>query len=131
MNHQQHQPGGIFLKNTFSPRMKIGQPPGSSGVGSSVGGLNSGGPQAHSQQHAGQYQMGGLSGPVKAAHHNRAGMGGQNYQGRGGAVNSSGQPHGSLDDSRQSPQHSNQGNNQSFTMQGAGNQGNDMDNSFN
>jgi len=35
-----HQPGGIFLKNTFSPRMKIGQPPGSSGLGGSTG-LNS------------------------------------------------------------------------------------------
>mgnify|MGYP006075819519 CR=1 FL=1 len=38
MSH--HQPGGIFLKNTFSPRMKIGQPPGSSGLGGSTG-LNS------------------------------------------------------------------------------------------
>jgi hypothetical protein len=115
--------------------MKIGQPPGSSGLGSSVGGLNSSGPQAHSQQHPGQYQMGGLSGPVKAAHHNRAGMGGQHYQGRGSGVASGSQPHGSLDDSRQSPQHSNQGNNQSFAMphnQGAGtNQGNDLDGSFN
>ena len=79
--------------------------------------------------------MGGLSGPVKAAHHNRAGMGGQHYQGRGSGVASGSQPHGSLDDSRQSPQHSNQGNNQSFAVphnQGAGaNQGNDLDSSFN
>ena len=122
-----HPSGGIFLKNTFSPRMKIGQPPGSSGVGSSVGGLNSGGPQGHGSSHHGQYQMGGLSGPVKAAHHNRAGMGGPHHQGR-----SSGGAHGSLDDSRQSPAHSN-ANNQSFTSHnvpgssGGFTQGNDLD----
>jgi hypothetical protein len=39
LSHQ-HPSGGIFLKNTFSPRMKIGQAPGSSGLGTSVGGLN-------------------------------------------------------------------------------------------
>ena len=47
--------------------------------------------------------MGGLTGgPVKAAHHNRPGMGGhtRNSGGPGGTTT------GSLDDSRQSPNHS-------------------------
>lgn len=134
INHQ-HPSGGIFLKNTFSPRMKIGQPPGSSGLGSSVGGLNSSGPQGHSSSHHGQYQMGGLSGPVKAAHHNRAGMGGQHHQGRSSGGAAGNQTHGSMDDSRQSPQHSNHGN-QSFNSHslahsggvgGGFTQGNDLD----
>lgn len=117
LNHQ-HPSGGIFLKNTFSPRMKIGQPPGSSGLGSSVGGLNTSGTQGHSSSHHGQYQMGGLSGPVKA-HHNRAGMGGQHHHGR----SSGGAAGGSLDDSRQSPQNSNHGNNQSFNSHGLAHSG--------
>ena len=48
--------------------------------------------------------MGGLSGgPVKAAHHNRPGMGSHTRNGGGsGSIGGN----GSLDDSRQSPNHS-------------------------
>ena len=55
------------MKNTFSPRMKIGQPPASSGIQGSgqlntnMANNNSGFPQ-------------NMQGPVKAAHHSRAGM---------------------------------------------------------
>ena len=55
--------------------------------------------------------MGGLSGgPVKAAHHNRPGMGGSHARNSGGAGSGSsasgGAGGGALDDSRQSPNHS-------------------------
>ena len=55
--------------------------------------------------------MGGLSGgPVKAAHHNRPGMGGSHARNSGGAGGGSsasgGASGGPLDDSRQSPNHS-------------------------
>jgi hypothetical protein len=58
--------------------MKIGNPPGSSGLGGQTGGMNS--------QNQTNYQMGSIGGPVKAAHHNRPGMGsharnGSNVQG--------------------------------------------------
>ena len=49
--------------------------------------------------------MGGLTGgPVKAAHHNRPGMGGHTRN--SGGSGSGGGTTGSLDDSRQSPNHS-------------------------
>ena len=56
--------------------MKIGQPPGSSGLSNS---------QANQ---GGSYNMSSGNGPVKAAHHNRNGMGGRN---------------GSLEEQRSSP----------------------------
>lgn len=93
--------GSIFLKNTFSPRMKIGQPPGSSGAAS--GGAGSSGAASHGHPQA-SYQGGGLGGPIKAAHHNRPGMGGQPRASGSGGVNSA----GGLEDARsaQSPNHS-------------------------
>jgi hypothetical protein len=64
------QNGSIFLKNTFSPRMKIGQPPGSSASqNNSIS--NSGG---HNSQNN-NFNLGSIGGPVKAAHHTRPGMG--------------------------------------------------------
>ena len=85
--------GGIFLKNTFSPRMKIGQPPISSS--SNAGGAaNSNLPNHNNLSNS--YQGGSLSGPVKAAHHSRPGMGGQTRtsggMGTGGGLDESRSP---------------------------------------
>lgn len=86
--------------------MKIGQAPGSSASGSGAGG--SGAANHNSAQ--GGYQGSGMSGPVKAAHHSRPGMGGQTRT--SGGLSSSA---GGLDDLR-SPSSNNQ--NHSFNAQG-------------
>lgn len=54
--------------------MKVGQPPGSSGLSNS---------QQSSGQGSNGFGMGGLGGPVKAAHHNRQGMGASKNDERG------------------------------------------------
>jgi hypothetical protein len=51
--------------------------------------------------------MGGLGGgPVKAAHHNRPGMGGSHARNSGAGGSSGGASGGALEDPRQSPNHS-------------------------
>ena len=52
-NRSSDQSGGsIFLKNAFSPRMKLGQPPGSSGLATQFNGPGANSQSPTSQNHA-------------------------------------------------------------------------------